>query len=87
MNPSYDRILEELVFERVRASVRMCELLVFQRDLDGSIERVLSAHEVGDAREALRRHAIDAAWQRLGFSVSSSLPEPPTRATAAAVTD
>ena len=37
------KILEELIYERVRVAVDMCRLMEFELDLASSIERALSA--------------------------------------------
>jgi hypothetical protein len=59
------RILEELIYERVRLSINLCQLVIFEQDLEKSIHRAMSAR--GDAKEqdALAREYIDKAWTRV----------------------
>lgn len=60
------RLLEELVYERVRLHVNLAELIEFERDLGESIARALKAcgREGLEQQELARRH-LDRAWQRL----------------------
>jgi hypothetical protein len=60
------RILEELIYERVRLSVNLCQLVIFEQDLEKSIHRAMSAR-TGDVhdQEALAREYIDRAWKRV----------------------
>lgn len=60
------RVLQELIYERVRSSVNLCQLVIFERDLTTSVQRVHGArdHESVEAAELARQY-IDEAWQRL----------------------
>lgn len=64
---SLDRqILQELIYERVRVSINLCQLVIFEQDLDKSVRRALeSCGEQGEARRALVRRYIDDAWHRI----------------------
>ena len=57
------RILEELIYERVRASVNLCQLVIFEQDLDKSIQRALGNDD--PTGSALTRRYVAAAWRRL----------------------
>lgn len=60
------RILEELVYERVRSCVNLCQLVIFERDLETGVRRALGAgDQAGDERRALTRRYMDEAWLRL----------------------
>jgi hypothetical protein len=60
------RILEELIYERVRLSVNLCQLVIFEQDLEKSIHRAMSARAGGlQEQEALAREYIDKAWRRV----------------------
>ncbi len=60
------QILQELIYERVRVSVNLCQLVIFERDLDSSIERAMaSCHLPKPECENLAREYIEAAWQRV----------------------
>jgi hypothetical protein len=60
------RILEELIYERVRLSVNLCQLVIFEQDLEKSIHRAMTSR-AGDLQEqeALAREYIDKAWKRV----------------------
>ena len=60
------RVLEELIYERVRVHLDLAELLDFERDLDESIGRALrqAGLPIAEARELTRRH-IAAALRRI----------------------
>jgi hypothetical protein len=59
-------VLEELIYERVRASVDLVELLLFEQDLEASISRALSACAAGpDDRRRLAARYIEVAWRRV----------------------
>lgn len=60
------RILEELVYERVRLNVNLCELLWLEQDLEASIERALEAcaRSTEEKKELTRRY-MEGAWRRL----------------------
>jgi hypothetical protein len=60
------RILEELVYERVRVNVNMCELMTFELDLSASIERALTAcARSPDERSTLTLDYLQSAWERV----------------------
>jgi hypothetical protein len=71
-----ERLLEELIYERVRAHLDLLELGLFEADLDLSIRRILddldrTVHPgdddaTGDAPSAVLATAlIDRAWERV----------------------
>ncbi len=60
------RILQELIYERVRVSVNLCQLVIFERDLDTSIERAMVACDMPKREcDKLAREYVEAAWQRV----------------------
>lgn len=60
------KILQELIYERVRLSVNLCQLVIFEQDLDSSIERALTTvEESAEARRRLTRQYVEQAWRRL----------------------
>lgn len=60
------RLLEELVYERVRLHVDLAELVELERDLGQSIARALRAcGSEGVEQENLARRYLDRAWERL----------------------
>jgi len=60
------RILQELIYERVRVGVNLCELVAFERELDYSIKRALAAcPEPVEQRGHIARKYVDDAWQRI----------------------
>ena len=60
------RVLQDLVYERVRYHVDLLALVELQRELSDSVERAL---ETGDAPESdadrVSRGLLDEAWRRL----------------------
>jgi len=64
------KILEELIYERVRVSVDLCELMAFELDLSASIERALStcAESPGE-RSDLTLDYLQRAWERVSEEV------------------
>ena len=42
MNDMEQRILEELVYDRVRSTVNLCQLVIVEQELDESIQRALA---------------------------------------------
>lgn len=60
------RILEELVYERVRATVNLCQLVIIEQELDENIRRAIQG-VAGDRPQpaALAREHLQRAWQRL----------------------
>lgn len=62
-----EKILNELVYERVRASVNLCQLVILEQDLDRSIERVFDSDPciTPRTREGLARSIMEEAWRRL----------------------
>jgi hypothetical protein len=70
------KILEELVYERVRVSVDLVKLLEFELDLSSSIERALAACARSPAeRSDLSLDFVQRAWERLTEEVLGSLAE------------
>lgn len=60
------RLLEELVYERVRLHVDLLELIDFEKDLSQSITRALRASGVDpDEEDATARRYIEQAWRRV----------------------
>lgn len=59
------RILEELVYERVRVAVNLCQLVIFEQDLDKSIQRVIDGSACQKECQDLAHEYIDKAWERL----------------------
>ena len=59
-------ILEELVYDRVRASVNLCQIIVLERELEESIRRALGgAVAVPDDADAMAQEYVDRAWERI----------------------
>jgi hypothetical protein len=72
--PLDKRILEELVYERVRLSFDMVELAAFEADLMASIDRALSSCASStDERNALALQYLQSAWERLSQEVEAEL--------------
>ncbi len=60
------RILQELIYERVRVSVNLCQLVIFEQDLDKSIERAMAACAMPTREcDKLAGNYIEDAWRRL----------------------
>ena len=60
------RLLEELIYERVKVHVDFLDLIDFERDLCDSIARVLQASGTEPGKEeAVARELVDQAWRRL----------------------
>lgn len=69
-----ERILEELIYERVRVSVDMCALIEFEQDLAASIERALrQCGQSAAERSDLAMTFLQRAWQRVGEEVLGEL--------------
>jgi hypothetical protein len=61
-----NRLLEELIYERVRLHVDLLDLVDFERDLCESIARALRASGTDPTEEeTLARSYVQRAWQRL----------------------
>lgn len=66
------RILKELVYQRVRACVNLCQLVLYEEELGKGIRRALASSPDDDdeaARAAdseLARRLIAESWERLG---------------------
>ena len=75
--PSLDRrILEELIYEKVRLTVDLCELMAFEVDLSASIERALmSVARSPQQRSDLTLEYLQRAWDRLSEQVVGHLAE------------
>ncbi len=68
------RILEELIYERVRVAFNLCELLDFQSDLSVSIDRALDdCADAPDQRADLVLSLLERAWERLSDEVLTGL--------------
>lgn len=64
------RILDEMIYGRVRATVNLCQLVIIEQELDEHIQRAVSgmAPGMGAGRlqpAALAREHLQRAWQRL----------------------
>ena len=60
------RLLEELVYERVRLHVDLLDLIDFEKDLSESIARALRASGTDPNQEdRLARRYVERAWKRL----------------------
>ncbi len=77
MDATIDRkILEELIYERVRLAVDLCELVTFEEDLSASIERALEqCAESPRERADMTLRFLERAWERLGKEVMDELAE------------
>jgi len=64
---SMDRqILQELIYERIRLSINLYQLVLFEQDLERSIERAMNSCSQSDIeRKKLAREYVDAAWSRV----------------------
>jgi len=61
-----NRLLEELIYERLRLHVDLIDLIDFERDLCESIARAMRTTGTDPAeRSALTRRYVDRAWRRL----------------------
>jgi hypothetical protein len=70
------RILEELVFERLRLTVDLCELLEFHADLSASIQRAVEGcAATEEERSGLVLAYLEQAWTRLSGEVRAELAE------------
>lgn len=82
------KILEELIYERVRVAVDLCELLDFEEDLAASIERALTqCAKSPDERSQLALKYLNRAWERLGHEVLGAGEEATTAPTGAEPTE
>lgn len=60
------RLLEELIYERVRLHVDLLELIDFQRELEDSIARAMrSCGGNGQHDPELGKRYLDLAWKRI----------------------
>ncbi|HUS64748.1 MAG TPA: hypothetical protein VMZ28_09415 [Kofleriaceae bacterium] len=60
------RLLEELIYERVRVHVDLLELIDFQRELEDSIARAMrSCGMDGRHDPELSKRYLDLAWRRI----------------------
>ena len=65
------RILEEMIYDRVRATVNLCQLVIIEQELDENIQRAMDdgmgAGTGAGCPEsaALAREHLQRAWQRL----------------------
>ena len=69
-----EHLLEELIYQRLRLAVDVCEILTFREDLSTSVERALArrAHHVADRADLTMQH-LHRAWDRLGEEILSEL--------------
>jgi hypothetical protein len=76
------RILEELVYERVRVAVDLCELVSFEQDLAISIDRALTTcAESAEERQSMALEYLHRAWERLSDEVMVGFAEAEQEAT------
>ena len=62
----HSKLLEELIYERVRLHVDLLELIDFERDLNDSIDRAMKACGVAEPQAGeLGRRYLDLAWRRI----------------------
>ena len=62
----HSKLLEELIYERVRLHVDLCELLDFERDLNESIDRAMKSCGVDEPSAGdLGRRFLERAWRRI----------------------
>jgi hypothetical protein len=66
------RILEEMIYDRVRATVNLCQLVILEQELDENIQRAIGRTDAdadGDTvlpePAALARAHVQRAWLRL----------------------
>ena len=66
------RILDEMIYDRVRATVNLCQLVILEQELDENIQRAIGGMGPDiDASAALpepavlAREHVQRAWQRL----------------------
>ncbi len=80
------KILEELIYERVRVTVDMCALVEFELDLAASIDRALHACAASPTeRSDLALDYVQRAWDRLTEEVIGGLAERELAGTAAGI--
>lgn len=64
-DPRLDRkILQELVYDRVRGNINLCQLVILEQELEEGIQRAIG-HTAGVKPRALARDHLQRAWQRL----------------------
>jgi hypothetical protein len=69
-----DRLLEELIYQRLRMSIDLYELGTFREELSSTIERALARqHRPTQDRGDLTMRFLNRAWDRLGEEVLSEL--------------
>lgn len=70
------RILDEMIYDRVRATVNLCQLVILEQELDEHIQRAIDGPDsdrdgdgdgdaAGPESAALAREHVQRAWQRL----------------------
>jgi hypothetical protein len=60
------RILEEIIYDRVRETVNLCQLVIIEQELEESIQRASRGAGVDGPKPAeLARAYLQSAWQRL----------------------
>ena len=72
-----EKIIEELVFNRMRLAVDFGELMTFHEDLSASVERALARcmRPMSAEQADLTMRYVRLAWDRLGEEVLSQLAE------------
>jgi hypothetical protein len=82
------KILEELVYERVKITVDLCELMAFEEDLAVSIDRALtSCAGSPEERSSLALEYLQRAWERLSDEVMVGFAEAEAQAWSPAAQD
>jgi hypothetical protein len=68
------RILDEMIYDRVRATVNLCQLVILEQELDENIQRAIRGMDSDPDPDtaaavpepaALAREHVQRAWQRL----------------------
>ncbi len=60
------QILQELIYERIRLSVNLCQLVIFEQDLDKSINRAIArCDNNAETQQGLTRKYVEQAWERI----------------------
>jgi hypothetical protein len=71
-----ERVVEELVYGRLKLAIDFCELLTFHEDLAAAVQRAIarSLHPPSERAEMTMRY-VRHAWERLGDEVLGQLAE------------
>jgi len=71
-----DRLLEELIYQRLRLALDACELVTLRDDLSACIDRALARRRRPDQDRAdLTMRYLNRAWDRLGEELLSELAQ------------